>query len=306
MFDNSFPLFSLADRARYIDRRLLSQTELADASFDARLSWHPGFIYHTAEAADCLFLLSDGGIFTTPHLTLPMGPLDRDRLQTIVDTVAPLFRAYGWPVRCLYVDACYVPLFEQLQGYRARIAYDRTFSDYLYDADRLRQLSGKVLHAKRNHFNRFLRTYPDYEFRPMTAEDAPEALALVREWCLDKGTDCQDMTVSDFRPIRTLLDNYDELQLRGGQIRIDGKLTAFELASEPINRTGVIHVEKARSDYPGLYAAINKLMLDHILPDIDWVNREEDLGIAGLRKAKLSYDPSRLIHKYEVILCDDT
>jgi hypothetical protein len=302
MFENSYPLFSIADRERYIDRRLLSQTELADASFDARLSWHAGFDYRVANVADCLFLLSDGGVFTTPHFTLPLGPLDQNRLQAIVDAIAPTFANQGWPVRCLYVDACYVPLFERLQGYRVRVAYDRTFSDYLYSADSLRQLSGKDMHPKRNHFNRFLRTYPNYEFRALQTDDAPESLRLVQGWCMEKGVNCQDLLISDYRPIKTLLDNYDALGLRGGVIRIDGQLAAFAIASEPVNKTGIIHVEKAKADYPGLYAAINKLMLDEILPDIEWVNREEDLGISGLRKAKMSYYPTRLIHKYEVVL----
>lgn len=302
MFDDHYPLFSLADRTRYLAHRHQSLTELADASFDARWSWHEGFDYRVVEQADCLFFISNGGVFTTPHMSMPLGPLNQDRLQTIVDSVAPEFNRLGWPVRILYIDELYVPLFENLQGCQVRIAYDRTFSDYLYDAQSLRQLSGKDLHAKRNHVNRFLRTYPDYQFTPLTQADASEALQLVLDWCEEKGIDSNDITKSDYRPVKMLLDHYDELHLKGGAIRIDGKLVAFSIASEPYNRTGVIHVEKAKAEYPGLYAAINKFTLDEILPDIDWVNREEDLGIPGLRKAKLSYGPSRLIHKYEVVL----
>jgi len=89
---------------------------------------------------------------------MPLGPLDQERLQTIIDAVAPEFERLGWPVRILYIDESYVPLFEHLQGYQIRTAYDRAYSDYLYDAQSLRQLSGKDLHAKRNHVNRFLRT----------------------------------------------------------------------------------------------------------------------------------------------------
>ncbi|MDD2534757.1 MAG: phosphatidylglycerol lysyltransferase domain-containing protein, partial [Eubacteriales bacterium] len=113
---------------------------------------------------------------------------------------------------------------------------------------------------------------------------------------------CQDMLISDYLPIKALLEHFEQLNLRGGVIRIDGQLAAFSIASEPINQTGIIHVEKAKAEYPGLYTAINKFTLDQILPDIEWVNREEDLGIPGLRKAKMSYYPSRLIHKYEVII----
>ena len=302
MFDDQYPLFSMDDRNRYLEYRRQSLTELADASFDARWSWHEGFDYRVVELAGCLFFVSNGGVFTTPHMSLPLGPLGQESLQTIIDAVAPEFDRLGWPVRILYIDECFLPLFEKLQGYRIRVAYDRTFSDYLYDAQSLRQLSGKDLHAKRNHVNRFLRTYPDYQFAPLTQGDADDALQLVMDWCEEKGIDSRDITKSDYRPVKMLLDHFDELKLRGGAIRIDGKLVAFSIASEPYNHTGVIHVEKAKADIPGLYAAINKFTLDQILQDIDWVNREEDLGIPGLRKAKLSYGPSRLIHKYEVVL----
>lgn len=296
------PLFTIADMADYNDRCRQSRTEISDASFEARLSWNEGFDYQTVRLADCLFLISDGGFFTSPHMTLPVGPLDLDRLQRIMDTIEPVFRKRNWPVRCLYIDRDYLSLFQQLRGYRVRLAYDRIFSDYLYDTEALRQLSGKSLHAKRNHFNRFLRTYPDYEYRTLTAADRDEALALVAEWCREKQVDCQNLRSSDYPVIRQLFNHFDELQLRGGQIRIDGRLAAFAIGSRTGPDSGVIHIEKARAEYAGLYAAINKLVLDHEFADVRWINREEDLGISGLRKAKLSYGPARLIHKYEAIL----
>ncbi|MDD2534720.1 MAG: phosphatidylglycerol lysyltransferase domain-containing protein, partial [Eubacteriales bacterium] len=230
MFDHTYHSFDLNDRLRYQDRRLLSKTELADASFDARYSWNPGFQYVVADKADCFFLLSEGGIFTTPHMTLPIGPLDQDRLQTIVDDMAPVFVDKGWPLRVLYVDACYLPLFKHLKGYHVRIAYDRTFSDYLYSADTLRQLPGKDFHAKRNHISRFLREFPTYQFAPLQAADAPEALKLVASWCAEKGVNCQDMLISDYLPIKALLEHFEQLNLRGGVIRIDGQLAAFSIA----------------------------------------------------------------------------
>lgn len=302
MFAHQFPPFALSDRTRYQDCRLLSATELADAGFDARYSWNPGFQYYAADMADCFFLLSEGGVFTTPHMTLPIGPLNLERLQTIIDAMEPVFTAGGWPIRVLYIDDQFVPLFEQLKGYRLRVAYDRTYSDYLYSAESLRTLVGKDLHAKRNHINRFQREFPQHEFAALRPEDFPDALKLVADWCEEKGIDKLDMFESDYRPIRELLDHYEVLGLRGGAIRIDGQLVAFSIASEPINQTSVIHVEKAKAEYPGLYAAINRYMADQILPDVSWINREEDLGVPGLRKAKLSYYPHRLIHKYEVIL----
>lgn len=302
MLCDSCPVFSIEHLDTYNDRRRQSLTEISDAGFEARLSWNAGFHYQIAQNSDCVFLLSDGGVFTTPHMTLPIGPLTLDRLQTIIDAIEPVFRKKNWPVRCLYIDAAYLPFFQQLRGYRVRLAYDRIFSDYLYDAEALRQLSGKSLHAKRNHFNRFLRTYPDYEYETLTPAHRDEALALVAEWCREKQIDCQNLRNSDYRVISNLFKYYEQLQLRGGMIRINGTLAAFAIGSLNGPESAVVHIEKARAEYPGLYAAINKLVLDHEFSDVRWINREEDLGIGGLRKAKLSYGPERLIHKYEAIL----
>jgi hypothetical protein len=302
MLCDSCPMFSIEDKDTYIQCRRQSKTEISDSNFDARISWNPGFHYQTARIADCFFLISDGGDFTTPHMTLPVGPLDLDRLQTIVDTIEPVFHAKNWPVRCLYIDECYLPLFKQLRGYRIRLAFDRVFSDYLYDADSLRQLSGKSLHAKRNHVNRFLRTYPEYEYRSLSLADKDDALELVAEWCKEKQINCQSLLTSDYIAIEQLFKYYDRLELNGGTIRIGGKLAAFAIGSRTSPDSAVIHIEKARAEYPGLYTAINKLVLDNEFPNIRWINREEDLGISGLRKAKMSYEPVRLIHKYEAIL----
>ena len=92
------------------------------------------------------------------------------------------------------------------------------------------------------------------------------------------------------------------LDVRGGCIRIDGKLAAFALGSLLNGDTAVIHFEKADAAYDGLYAAINMLVLKNAFPEVKWVNREEDMGIPGLRKAKESYNPVRQVHKYEAVL----
>ena len=102
--------------------------------------------------------------------------------------------------------------------------------------------------------------------------------------------------------MRQLFREMHRLDVRGGCIRIDGKLAAFALGSELNGDTAVIHFEKADAAYDGLYAAINQMVLQNAFPDVRWVNREEDMGILGLRKAKESYGPVRQVHKYEALL----
>ena len=295
-------LFSADDRALYEHKFALSLTEISDACLNSRVAWNPGFSYQRTVLADCLCLVSDGGVFTSPHMTLPIGDLTQDRLQTIIDTLSLVFKNNNWPLRCLYIDEVYLPLFRQLHGYRAEIKNDLNFSDYLYDADSLRALNGKQLHGKRNHFNRFLRSYPDFQFRKLTVNDREGALNLVKDWCQDRQVDCLDPVLSDYLPIRQLFDDFARLDVRGGAIWIGQELVAFAMGSLMRDDTAVIHFEKAHPGYVGLYAAINKLVLEEVFPAIKWINREEDMGIEGLRKAKESYTPVRMIAKYEVSL----
>lgn len=295
-------LFSAADRALYESKFALSLTEISDACLNSRVAWNPGFSYQRTLVADCLCLVSDGGVFTRPHMTLPIGDLTQDRLQTIMDTMSLVFRKCDWPLRCLYIDEIYLPLFRQLKGYHVEIRNDPDYSDYLYDADALRGLNGKQLHGKRNHFNRFLRSYPDFQFGKLTVDDREGALKLVKDWCQDRQVDCHDPASSDYLPIRQLFDAFAGLAVRGGAIRIGQELVAFAMGSLMRDDTAVIHFEKAHPGYVGLYAAINKLVLEEVFPAVRWINREEDMGIEGLRKAKESYAPVRMIAKYEVSL----
>lgn len=300
-----FSLFSAQDRCLYDSLFALSRTEISDACLNSRIAWNAGFYYQKALVEDCLCLISDGGVFTTPHLTWPIGQVDAGRLKRIVDSLWPVFAGNGWPFRLMYIDAINMPLVRDLPGYRVRLAYNPDFDDYLYDAGELRQLSGKALHSKRNHLNRFCRSYPDFEYRPIGAGDRDEALQLVKSWCEEKDIDCQDLCISDYKAIRQIFDDFALLDVRGGSIRVGGRIVAFALGSLPREETAVINFEKADAGYEGLYAAINKFVLDYAFPDVRTVNREEDMGIRGLRKAKRSYNPIRMIHKYEAWLTKD-
>ncbi len=295
-------LFSAQDSADYSRLHQLSRTEISDTCLNSRVAWNAGFYYQKILLEDCLCLLSDGGVFTTPHVTWPVGLVDQKILLKIADALWPVFQNRGWPLRMMYIDENKLSLLRGLPGYRVRLAYDPDFDDYLYDAGELRQLSGKALHGKRNHLNKFCRTYPDYEYHPITAADRDEALRLVKSWCEEKNLDCLNLCLSDYRAIRQLFDDFDRLDVRGGSIRVGGRMVAFALGSLLNGDTAVIHFEKADAAFDGLYAAINKMVLDNAFPDVRFVNREEDMGIRGLRKAKASYGPIRMIHKYEAWL----
>lgn len=295
-------LFSAKDGPVYDEYFALSRTEISDACLNSRVAWNVGFYYQMARIEDCLCLISNGGVFTSPHLTWPVGDMDGSRLKLVIDSLWPVFQNRSWPFRLMYIDEVNLPLVRDLDGYTARICHNRDFSDYLYDAEDLRQLSGKALHGKRNHINKFMRLYSDFDYRPITAGDKDEALNLVKEWCDEKNLDYLNLQQSDYRAIRQLFDDFSELDIRGGTIRVNNRLVAFALGSLMRGNTAVIHFEKADAAYQGLYSVINKLVLDNAFPEAEFVNREEDMGIRGLRKAKNSYGPVRMIHKYEALI----
>ncbi len=302
MTEDAFHALSIADKKIYDTYHAQSGSRISDLCFISRLAWNPGFGYQVAVIADTFCMISDGGVFTVPHLAMPQGKLNAERLGHVIERVLPYFESRGWELSVMYVDEVQLPLFESLRtyGYETLVRCDKDFSDYLYAGESMRTLSGKALHAKRNHRNRFIREYPDYHYATIRAEDGPECLDLVRGWCIEKDLDPCDLTASDYVPIRVVFEHFDRLHVHGGLIRVNGAICAFALASELADGTAVIHFEKADPGYTGLYAVINHAVVCNEFPHAPMVNREEDMGIEGLRKAKQSYQPVAFADKYAV------
>lgn len=174
---------------------------------------------------------------------------------------------------------------------------DRNDADYIYETDKLIHLSGKSLHGKRNHFNYFKKTYA-YVYKSLAQEDMPECLALYDRWVAEK----EDLrwSAGSREATKRLLENFEKLPVRGGGIYIDGKLVAFSVGEQVSEETVLVHVEFA-ADYRGLFNVINSEFLSHEWAGIPYANREEDMGLAGLRQAKLAYRPVRLLQKYNAV-----
>jgi hypothetical protein len=170
---------------------------------------------------------------------------------------------------------------------------NRNAADYIYKTEDLINLSGKKLHAKRNHINKFLKGY-DFIFEELKQDTCGEALAFAVSR-LSGGSDSEDEKIS----LTKLFNNFEALGLKGAVIRIGGKIEAVTLGEMLNKDTAIIHVEKANTDYEGSFAAINQMFAQHCFKDTLYINREEDMGISGLRRAKLSYQPEIILEKYE-------
>ncbi len=180
---------------------------------------------------------------------------------------------------------------------------DRDGWDYLYRVDKLAELTGKKLHSKRNHIHRFCERYPDWMFEPITEENLPDCLEMEREWFrLQCEAGRVDRTLhSEREAVLIALGHLDALGMTGGLIRAEGKVLAFSLGSLTAPDCYNVHFEKAFGDIQGAYTVINRELArwvrDH-LPGVEYLNREDDMGLEGLRKAKLSYYPDLLVEKY--------
>ncbi len=180
----------------------------------------------------------------------------------------------------------------------AYITPDRNKYDYIYEKQKLSEFSGKALHSKRNHKNRFLSLYGEkYFYRSLTAGDVPLCLEFNNSWySLNSEFDLEEERAATTE----LLNNFEKLNLLGGGIFIDGKLCAYTLASDSYDDsdTLIIHTEKGLYDYHGIYPTICSEFLKYSPEKYKYSNREDDAGDEGLRKSKLSYKPVFLEKKY--------
>ncbi len=173
---------------------------------------------------------------------------------------------------------------------------DRDYFDYIYLRKELAELKGKNFQPKRNHVNKFKRTY-NYRYTPLTADMIPHCLELEEKWCEQHGCDEEQSLINERKALNSALRHFEELELTGGALWVDDEIVGFTYGA-PVNKdTFAVHIEKADSRIDGAYNILNQEFALHIPEKYIYLNREEDLGLVGLRKAKLSYRPVILLEK---------
>lgn len=173
----------------------------------------------------------------------------------------------------------------------------RDSQDYIYKIDDLASLSGKKYHSKKNHLNKFNKTFPEFKIEVINKTNAIKALTFAEEWYNNRN---DEDIIYEKNALKKAFDNYDELGFEGIMLSSDNKILAITLASQTTENTFDVHFEKALKDADGAYTAINYYFANYIkekYPRIEFLNREEDMGIEGLRKAKLSYHPYKMAER---------
>lgn len=173
--------------------------------------------------------------------------------------------------------------------------------EYIYSTEKLKNLSGKKFHSKRNHISAFSRAY-EWSYETLNTTLLPEVFEMADKWTEEMKKTNEDSLSFEVEnaALKEYLPHMVELGIRGGCIRVNGKIVAFTFGSPINSKVFDIHVEKALPEFRTAYSLINREFIANELSDYEYVNREDDMGLEGLRKAKLSYHPDILLKKYVI------
>ena len=273
-------------------------------NFTNLYTWKDAYRHQVAQADNFLLVRLCGGLGCS--YLYPAGSGDR---TAIINALRADAEAQGQPLRLVCIPKAQTEELEALFPGQFRFEADRDGWDYLYEIDRLADLGGKKLHGKRNHINRFLENNPSWVYEPITPDTLAECLEMDKEWyrrsMIREGAAEERDLGDEGRALRLAIDHYHELGLEGGLIRVYGEVVAFTMGDMLSSDTYDVHFEKAYGELQGAYAMINREFARWVRehhPEIKYLNREDDMGVPGLRKAKESYYPDLLVEKHTAIL----
>uniref|UniRef100_A0A7C4EV85 DUF2156 domain-containing protein n=1 Tax=Desulfomonile tiedjei TaxID=2358 RepID=A0A7C4EV85_9BACT len=290
---SDFKPISLEDKPLFDD--FLSQTppETSELTFTNLFMWRRRYQPQWTIHADCLVIL----FLDRPDVWRTFQPLGRgDVKKALAFAIEYLSTHFGHAaisrVGPSFAQKYASPHYEMIE--------DRDNSDYVYLAQDLIQLPGNRFHKKKNLFNQFMKKY-DFEYKEVDAALAPELLQLQESWCELKDCASDESLLDEDHAIYQALKFMDVLKFRGAALMIQGRVAAFSFGEMLNPDTAVIHIEKGDPAFTGIYVAMNKLFCENAWSHVTYINREQDLGIDGLRKAKQSYNPHHLVTKYTLI-----
>lgn len=236
-----------------------------------------------------------------PYALTPIGKAGGEKFTRTVLQLKEYFNKNGWELKFSKVAESDLAYFRDIVKSQEQIVYDRDNSDYVYLTEELISLKGKKFHAKRNHINKFKSKY-EYEYVPLDNGLVGECIRIMEDWCKARNCECRNSEYCERHANMEVLNNYDMLDCKGALIKVNGRFEAFTVGEMLNSDTAVIHIEKASFAVDGLYAFINQQFCENEWKHATYINREQDLGQEGLRKAKLSYNPVKMVNKYTVIV----
>lgn len=235
---------------------------------------------------------------TDNHEPLFIFPAGKGDYKDIISEMKLTAEHFGSPLQIGGVTDEQLDLFSELFRDEYMISENREGSDYIYFSEDLISLKGKKYHGKRNHLKKFHQQ--NCQFSLITENDIEECIIFCTETYNSKSDHADNSFIAEQFALNTFFSNFSELGLQGGIVRKDGQIKAVTIGEKLCSDTYCVHIEKADTSVNGIYAGINNLFAQACMSGFKYVNREEDLGIEGLRKSKLSYHPAFVLRKYIV------
>lgn len=292
----TFRQIELSDREKIYELTKASGHRACESSF--------GILYIWRKAYCALIAYEDGFAVIRQHEETRESyypPIGSGDLEALLKKLEADAKETGKPLRFICAEKAFADAAAAYFQGRASITEMRDHFDYIYRSRDLAELTGKSYHGKRNHINKFTTLFR-YHTEPITSSNIGTVLELNRMWCIESGQ-CDNGMLEDERcAVANLMASFPETNARGMILYAEGKPAAYT-AGTPLYPGGdefIIHFEKALKAYDGAYAAINNFFAKTLADEFAYLNREEDMGVEGLRKAKLSYNPVLLLPKYEI------
>jgi hypothetical protein len=269
--------------------------EISEHTFTNLFVWRNSRpVYFTLVAESLVFFIEANDTLQSQKILFgpPVGKLSLpEAIEIVGDSIGGAVRLPSGPASALTAAG------HDLQA-------DRDNADYVYLVEDLARLAGRHYAKKRNQVKKCLKEHR-CEYESVTADLIPHCIAMQQRWCASRSCDTEPGLCNEYTAILSMFENFTELGLIGGAIRVDGEIQAFAIAEQLRPETAVCHFEKALPGVQGLGQLINQWFALYGLADFTFINREQDLGVPGLRQAKKSYHPHHLVEKYILSLAGD-
>jgi hypothetical protein len=290
-----FEPITLKDRDWCRNIALAEDSRSSDFGFASMYMWDGRYKQKLCRCGDRLIVklrYEELPFFAFPIGTGPIEPVIR-QMKEFAD-----FR--GWPLRISGITDENRALMEQKFPDCFVYCDDVSFFDYMYRTESLATLAGKKLHGKKNHCNRF-EAENTWDFVPLTRELVPGCLEMLETWTNENADRLSDGIADEHDAIVRGFDAFEELELLGGVLRIDGRIVGFTVGDIINSDTCDVHFEKAYTEINGAYPMVTRefaRMMQREHPEIVYLNREDDMGQESMRRAKESFQPEYLLKKY--------
>lgn len=296
MFD--FRKIQLSDKEAVNEKLAVSDFRGCEYSFANNMAWqrlNDTLICFYKDLYICCSF-EDG----QPYITFPAGVKSDDsgkeKYIQLFSELKKYMERQGRPLIVSSVNTENLEWIKEYYGDKITWEYNRDGSDYIYNSSDLINLSGKKYHGKRNHIKRFMEN--DWEFEPITSDNLDDCILFSTQFYNNNENDYS--AIIEQYAIDLFFMNMDYLNLKGGVLKADNRIVGITIGEQLNSDTFVVHIEKALADVQGAYPMICNQFAKANAAELKYINREEDLGLEGLRKSKLSYKPAFMVDKYTV------